>query len=127
MASNQERPTLSQEQITKYLDRLSLPEEQRVYDVAKLEPQVALEYLAVLQKLHLVAIPFENLTLHYSAHRQISLHPDQLFKKVIADDNGRGGYCMENNCLLGMLLRSLGFTLYSAGARVFDNGNWTGW
>jgi len=127
MASNQDRPTLLREQITKYLDRLRLPEEQRVYDVVGLEREAALEYLAVLQKLHLAAIPFENLTLHYSAHRQISLHPDELFKKVIADDNGRGGYCMENNGLFGTLLRSIGFTLYSAGARVLNNGIWSGW
>jgi arylamine N-acetyltransferase len=127
MASYQERPTHSREQVTKYFERLRLPEEQRVYDVAALEPEAALKFLALLQKLHLVAIPFENLTLHYSAHRQISLHPDELFKKVIADNNGRGGYCMENNGLFGTLLRSIGYVLFSAGARVFDGGRWTGW
>ena len=127
MASNQQRPTFSREQITKYFDRLKLTEQSRNYDAAGLQHDAALAYLALLQKLHLVAIPFENLTLHYSAHHQITLHPDELFKKVIADDNGRGGYCMENNCLFGTLLRSLGFTLHSGGARVFDGGQWTGW
>jgi arylamine N-acetyltransferase len=122
-----QRPTFSRDQVTKYFERLQLPDEKRVYHVAGLDPKAALEYLTLLQKLHLVAIPFENLTLHYSAHHQISLHPDELFKKVIADDNGRGGYCMENNCLLGTLLRSLGFVLFSGGARVFDGGEWTGW
>jgi hypothetical protein len=34
---------------------------------------------------------------------------------------------MENNCLFGTLLRSIGFTLHSGGARVFDDGQWTGW
>lgn len=34
---------------------------------------------------------------------------------------------MENNALFGTLLRSLGFTVYSGGARVFDGGSFTGW
>jgi arylamine N-acetyltransferase len=58
----QQRPTLSREQNTQYFERLSLPEQQRVYDVAAFEPEAALKYLARLQTLHLVAIPFENLT-----------------------------------------------------------------
>jgi arylamine N-acetyltransferase len=99
----------------------------RKYEVAELDPKEALEYLGLIQTHHLVEVPFENLTLHYSHHRQISIHPEELFKKVVSDDNGRGGYCMENNCLLGTLLRSLRFNLYSAGARVFDDGKWTGW
>jgi hypothetical protein len=60
--ANQQRPTLSREQIIQYFERLGLPEQQHVYDVAALEPAAALKYLALLQKLHLVAIPFENLT-----------------------------------------------------------------
>jgi arylamine N-acetyltransferase len=92
-----------------------------------LEPEAALAYLSQLQRLHLIEIPFENLTLHYSAHRQICIHPEEVFKKIISDNNGRGGYCMENNTLFGTLLYSIGFTIFSAGARVFDGGKWTGW
>jgi arylamine N-acetyltransferase len=55
------------------------------------------------------------------------VHPEELFKKIIGDNNGRGGYCMENNCLFGTLLYTLGFHIYSGGARVYDAGNWTGW
>ncbi|KAF2733433.1 arylamine N-acetyltransferase 1 [Polyplosphaeria fusca] len=126
MASN-ERPTFSRDQITQYFERLKLPGDRRIYAVAHLEPQDALDYLTVLQKHHLVEVPFENLALHYSHHRQISIHAQELFRKIISDNNGRGGYCMENNTLFGTLLRSLGFTLFSAGARVFDNGQFTGW
>lgn len=95
--------------------------------VANLTPEDALQYLSLLQKRHLIHIPFENLTLHYSAHRQVSIHADELFKKIIGDNNGRGGYCMENNGLFNALLHSLGFSVYSAGGRVFDDGKWTGW
>jgi arylamine N-acetyltransferase len=122
-----ERVMFSQDQISKYLDRIQLPQDKRELDVSKLTPEDALEHLALLQKLHLAAIPFENLNLHYSPHHQISVHPQELFKKVIGDDNGRGGYCMELNRLFGTLLLSLGFRLYSGGGRVFVEGTWTGW
>ncbi|KAF2178215.1 arylamine N-acetyltransferase 1 [Zopfia rhizophila CBS 207.26] len=125
--SSDQRPVLSRDQITKYFERLKLPQEHRKYSVAGESPEDALTYLALLQKLHLVEIPFENLTLHYSHHRQLSLHPDELYKKIIGDDNGRGGYCMENNSIFGMLLYSLGYNIYPAGARVYDRNQWSGW
>lgn len=127
MAAERKRVTFSKDQITQYFDRLKIPDNRRQLDVAGLDPEEALNYLALLQKHQLAAIPFENLTLHYSAHHQVSIHPEELFRKIIADNNGRGGYCMENNCLLGTLLYSLGFTIYSGGARVFSDGEWTGW
>ncbi|KAF2749420.1 N-hydroxyarylamine O-acetyltransferase [Sporormia fimetaria CBS 119925] len=120
-------PTISRDQVTAYFDRIKLPETERHYEIAGFDDDTALSYLQLLQKHHLVWIPFENLTLHYSFHRQISINPDDLFKKIVSDDNGRGGYCMENNTLFATLLRTLGFTLHSAGARVFDDGQWTGW
>nr|CBL43271.1 TPA: arylamine N-acetyltransferase 1 [Alternaria brassicicola] len=121
------RAKYSPDQITKYFDRLGLPEEKRKYHVADLGPTDALDYLALLQKLQLAAIPFENITLHYSAHHGVSVHPDELFSKIIDDDNGRGGYCMENNRLFGTLLNSLGFVLYSGGGKVYGDDSWTGW
>jgi arylamine N-acetyltransferase len=121
------RVTFTKDQLTKYFDRLKIPENQRQYDTSSLKDEDALKYLALLQKHQLAEVPFENLTLHYSVHRQISLHPEELFKKIIGDNNGRGGYCMENNCLFGTLLYTLGFSVYSGGARVYDAGSWTGW
>jgi arylamine N-acetyltransferase len=122
-----QRPVFTPVQIAKYYDRLKVPEEQRTYNVAGLSHAETLAYLALLQKHHVVEIPFENLALHYSPHRHVSLHPEELFKKIIADDNGRGGYCMENTALLARLLHSLGFNCYSAGARVFNQGRVHAW
>ncbi|KAF1833720.1 arylamine N-acetyltransferase 1 [Decorospora gaudefroyi] len=119
--------TYTHDQITQYFDRLGLSGDQRQYNVSQLSLEDRLAYLLRLQTLHLAKIPFENLNLHYSAHHAVSVHPEQLFNKIIGDNNGRGGYCMENNRLFGTLLNSLGFTLYSAGCRVFDAGTWTGW
>lgn len=112
-------PLLTQSQTTQYLTRLSLPS----------SPQLSpsLSTLALLQKHQLAAIPFENLSLHYSPHRQISLHLSEVFAKIIGSENGRGGYCMENNLLFGALLRDVGFEVCSVGARVWDGEGWTGW
>ncbi|KAH7383287.1 arylamine N-acetyltransferase 1 [Pyrenochaeta sp. MPI-SDFR-AT-0127] len=127
MAAERKRPTYSRDEVTQYFDHIKLPEAQRQYDVAGLTPEDALQYLKLLIKHQLVKVPFENLTLHYSPHRQLPIHPEALFKKIVGDNNGRGGYCMENNTLFGTLLYSLNFNIYSAGARVFEGGQWTGW
>lgn len=118
---------LTPEQVARYFDRLGLAKELRRYSVAGLNACETLDYLALLQKLHLATIPFENLNLHYSAHGTVSVHPDQLFNKIVGDNKGRGGYCMENNCLFGMLLKSLGFTQYPGGGRVYEPTGWAGW
>lgn len=93
--------------------------------------QPTLETLKTLQKHHLAAIPFENLSLHYSSHRTISLDPEDLFEKIVVQR--RGGYCMENNLLFGIVLRSLGYCVYGAGGRVSHaishrpGGGFEGW
>lgn len=128
MSSANTRPTYNHDQITSYFNRLKLPLNERRYEITASAPDdEQLHVLALLQKHHLAEIPFENLTLHYSFHRQVSIDPEELFKKIVSSYNGRGGYCMENNFLLGTLLRSLGFRVYSAGARVYDDGKWSGW
>lgn len=81
--------------------------------------------LAELQKRHLARVPFENITLHYSKHRRLSLDPDDLFQKIVHDS--RGGYCMEVNTFFAAVLRSLGYTLISAGGRVRAPDGLTGW
>lgn len=127
MPPSSPRPTYTRLQLVRYLDRLDLPEERRIYDVAPLDFDHALAYLTLLQKAHLTTIPFENLSLHYSPHRRISIHPEAVFQKIIGDHNGRGGYCMEITGLFAVLLHSLGFDCYSAGARVFSEGRVGGW
>lgn len=119
-------PPFTHDQIEQYFDRIHLKKELRNYHIDGLPPKDALAYLALLQKYHLLTVPFENLSLHYSPARRISLHPDELFRKVVGS-RGRGGYCMELNALFGRLLRSLGFTVYAVGARVNESGGFGGW
>lgn len=83
-----------------------------------LEP--AAETLRALQLAHLLAVPFENLSIH--AGEPIVLNEDALFGKII--DNRRGGFCYEANGLFAGLLRALGFdvTMLSAGVANKDGG-----
>lgn len=61
-------------------------------------------------------VPFENLALHYSTHHNVILDLDFLFEKMVT--RGMGGYCMENNRFFATILRTLGYTVLSGGARV---------
>jgi N-hydroxyarylamine O-acetyltransferase len=73
--------------------------------------------LAVLHALtlhHATTIPFENLDVMLG--RGISLAPEAIFKKLVSDR--RGGYCFEQNNLLLLVLRALGYRVTPIGARV---------
>jgi len=115
----------SKEQVTQYYERIKLPEALRMYDVSEMSAKAALSYLRQLQKHHLISVPFENLSLHYSPYRGVALHTDALFRKIVGQ--GRGGYCMELNAAFGALLRSLKYIVYSTGARVHDGREFGGW
>jgi arylamine N-acetyltransferase len=126
MPSASRHPKFTLEEVNQYYDRLHIAQEQRIFDVTPLSPENALEQLALLQRQHLAWVPFENLSLHYSRWRQISLHPEDLFKKIVQSP-GRGGYCMENNALFAILLRTLGYKVRSCGARTHDGKLFGGW
>ena len=121
-------PIFSRAQVDQYLDRIGIAQSDKVYDVKALDldSNDAYDYLLLLQTHHLAHIPFENLALHYSTHRAISLHPDDVFDKIVASAS-RGGYCMELNATFGTLLRTLGYRLYATGARVCSEGKYSGW
>jgi N-hydroxyarylamine O-acetyltransferase len=67
-----------------------------------------------LQLAHLLAVPFENLSIHIG--EPIVLEDDALFEKVV--ERRRGGFCYELNGLFAALLRSLGFNATMLAARV---------
>ncbi len=78
-----------------------------------------LHLLNTIQHAHLLAVPFENLDIHYGA--PILLDIDRFYHKII--NKQRGGFCYEINGLLSWLLREIGFetTLISAGIHK-ENG-----
>jgi N-hydroxyarylamine O-acetyltransferase len=76
------------------------------------------ETLRRLHVAHLLAVPFENLSIH--AGEPVVLDDESLFDKVIA--RVRGGFCYELNGLFAALLRELGFRVEMLSAAVARRG-----
>jgi N-hydroxyarylamine O-acetyltransferase len=91
--------------IAAYLDR--------IHDQGPLEPNA--ETLRRLHLAHMLAVPFECLSIHWG--EPIQLRDDALFDKVVA--RRRGGFCYELNGLFAALLRALGFDVTMLSAQVF--------
>jgi len=72
------------------------------------------ETLRALQLAHLLAVPFENLSIH--AGEPIVLQDEALFKKIVG--SRRGGFCYEVNGLFAAFLRALGFDVTMLSAEV---------
>jgi N-hydroxyarylamine O-acetyltransferase len=72
------------------------------------------ETLQELQVAHLLAVPFENLSIH--SGEPIILDDDALFEKIVV--RRRGGFCYELNGLFAALLGELGFEVAMLSARV---------
>jgi N-hydroxyarylamine O-acetyltransferase len=70
--------------------------------------------LKSLQRAHLLAIPFENLSIHLG--ETISLEEEALLEKLLV--RGRGGFCYELNGAFALLLEELGFGVRRMSARV---------
>lgn len=78
--------------------------------------EVNIESLRRLQRSHLLAVPFENLDIHWK--RPIKLDLEAFRQKIV--DERRGGFCYELNGLFNQLLRELGFQTRLISARVFN-------
>src|SRR5688572_15967516 len=90
-----------------YLERIGLRRD---------ELSVAADSLCRLQHSHLLAVPFENLDIHWK--RPITIDVARFYEKIV--EQKRGGFCYELNGLFNELLRSLGFTTRLISARVFN-------
>jgi N-hydroxyarylamine O-acetyltransferase len=75
--------------------------------------------LRLLHRAHLLAVPFENLSIHLA--EPISLTPHDLLDKIV--DRRRGGFCYELNGAFALLLEALGAQVRRVAARVYgENG-----
>jgi N-hydroxyarylamine O-acetyltransferase len=83
----------------RYLDRIGANEDLSLHE---------------LQRLHVNAIPYENLDVRLG--RDVQLDIDSLVAKLV--DQRRGGYCFELNTLFAALLESLGHEVTRCLARV---------
>lgn len=81
-------------------------------------PAPTLAGLRAIHEAHAFAIPFENLDIILG--RGIDLDPPAIEDKLVR--RRRGGYCFEQNALLGLALRALGFEVRDLIARVVVKG-----
>lgn len=118
---DEDRLRYSSNQLHNYFTRIQLPQKyldspllsNRSYAATK---EHGLPFLQALTRYHTCEVPFENLELHYSAHKTITLDPAELYIKIVS--RRRGGRCMENNTFFASVLRSLGFEVRNCGGRV---------
>lgn len=83
-------------------------------EITKKDLSADLETLKMLQKQHLLTIPFENLDIHW--RRLIILDAAKFYEKIIYEK--RGGFCYELNGLFNELLTEIGFQTKIVSARV---------
>jgi len=89
--------------ITKYLQRIGYIG----------TPRADYTTLCDLQRLHLQAVPYENLDIMRGV--PLSLEIGDIYEKIVL--RGRGGYCFELNALFAWLLKNLGFAVTDYMAR----------
>jgi N-hydroxyarylamine O-acetyltransferase len=78
--------------------------------------------LRKLHRAHLMAVPFENLSIHLG--EPISLDEANLFDKIVR--RRRGGFCYELNGAFAWLLEGLGAQVTRVSARVYGEGGQLG-
>lgn len=77
---------------------------------------ISAEDLSLLQRSHLLTVPFENLDIHWK--RPIVVDTVKFYEKIV--EGKRGGFCYELNGLFNELFVSLGFKTRIISARVFN-------
>jgi len=81
-------------------------------------PAVDLATLTQLQRLHMTAVPFENLHITQGIH--LTTDPVAAVDKIV--EQGRGGWCFELNGAFAGLLEAIGFDVRRLGAAVLLGG-----
>lgn len=90
--------------------------------IEKTDAAANLENLKLLQRQHLLTVPFENLDIHWK--RPIVLDDRRFYDKIIGEK--RGGFCYELNGLFYKLLGQIEFQSKIISARVADgNGDFS--
>jgi N-hydroxyarylamine O-acetyltransferase len=98
------QPSISQPQVSAYLDRIG----------AERPARPGLAGLRELHRRHLRSVPFENLSIHLG--EPITLEPASLVGKLTG--SRRGGFCYELNGAFAALLTTLGYRVTMLAARV---------
>lgn len=81
--------------LQRYLDRIGFEE----------KPRPDLDTLRAIMRAHVMAVPFENLDVQLK--RPLTIDVDAAYEKIVG--RRRGGWCYEQNGLLGWALEQIGF------------------
>jgi hypothetical protein len=93
-------PAYTPKQMELYFERIKAPQSLRQHPIftdhiqrkpGSLNHPQSLEYLTALQGHMISSVPFESLHLHYSAKKIVAIDPEDVFKKIVNPDMGRGG------------------------------------
>jgi len=106
--------TLAIERAYDFMDKISSYLQRIGY---KGHPRPDFDTLHALQRLHLQAVPYENLDIVRGI--PISLEVEDIYDKIV--NKRRGGYCFELNALFAWLLRSIGFNVTDYMARFLKD------
>ena len=98
---------MNEKELAAYLDRIDTARPAKADSAA----------LHALHRAHLLAVPFENLSIHL--REPISLADGELIDKIVT--RRRGGFCYELNGAFALLLEALGFEVRRAAARVYGS------
>jgi arylamine N-acetyltransferase len=115
------RRQYSRDKLLDYFSRVQLPQEHLDTPILSDAPlartkEHGLPLLEALCRHHTCHVPFENLLLHYSTDKKVTLDPSELYTWFVK--KRRGGRCMENNTFFASVLRSLGYQVRNCGGRV---------
>lgn len=94
--------------LKEYLNRIGFTGQ---YDKADLDN------LFTIHKLHVMNIPFENLSIHSGEKNTMDLHI--IYDKIVKSN--RGGWCCENNHLFSWVLKEMGYKFTILGSKVFNS------
>ncbi|XP_053472911.1 arylamine N-acetyltransferase, pineal gland isozyme NAT-10 isoform X1 [Ictalurus furcatus] len=72
--------------------------------------------LRTVHELHVMSVPFENLSIHCGERNTMDLQI--IYEKIVR--NRRGGWCCENNQLFSWVLREMGYKYTTLGCKVFN-------
>ncbi len=94
--------------LKQYLNRIGFTGQ---YDKADLDN------LFTIHKLHVMNIPFENLSIHSGEKNTMDLHI--IYDKIVKSN--RGGWCCENNLLFSWVMKEMGYKFTILGSKVFNS------
>ncbi|KAM9494479.1 arylamine N-acetyltransferase, pineal gland isozyme NAT-10-like isoform 1-T2 [Clarias gariepinus] len=95
---------------------MDLQEYFRRIGFSKVHEKPDLATLRIIHKLHVMSIPFENLSIHCGERNTLDLNI--IYEKIVR--NSRGGWCCENNLLFSWVLREMGYKYTTLGSKVFN-------